>query len=54
MTLGEAFAPIEIEGSGRAGAAVAYPVLARRRAAPGLSGLEWAVGIPGSVGGAVR
>jgi UDP-N-acetylmuramate dehydrogenase len=29
-------------------------VLARRTAAAGLSGLEWAVGVPGSVGGAVR
>lgn len=37
-----------------AGAAAAYPVLARRTAASGLAGLEWAVGIPGSVGGAVR
>ena len=38
----------------RAGGAAAYPVLARRTAAAGLTGLEWAVGIPGSVGGAVR
>lgn len=38
----------------RAGGAVAYPVLARRTAEQGLRGLEWAVGIPGSVGGAVR
>ncbi len=30
------------------------PVLARRAAALGCGGLEWAVGIPGSVGGAVR
>lgn len=30
------------------------PVLARRAAARGCGGLEWAVGIPGSVGGAVR
>jgi UDP-N-acetylmuramate dehydrogenase len=37
-----------------AGGAVAYPVLARRTAAAGLTGLEWAVGVPGSVGGAVR
>ena len=29
-------------------------MLARRTAAAGLTGLEWAVGIPGSVGGAVR
>lgn len=37
-----------------AGAAVALPVLARRTAAAGLTGFEWAVGVPGSVGGAVR
>jgi len=36
-----------------AGGAVAYPVLARRSVASGVGGLEWAVGIPGSVGGAV-
>jgi UDP-N-acetylmuramate dehydrogenase len=38
----------------RAGAAVFMPVLARQAAAAGLTGMEWAVGIPGSVGGAVR
>jgi UDP-N-acetylmuramate dehydrogenase len=37
-----------------AGAGVALPVLARQTAAAGLTGLEWAVGVPGSVGGAVR
>lgn len=37
-----------------AGAAVALPVLARRTAAAGLTGFEWAVGVPGSIGGAVR
>lgn len=53
--LGEFFSLIEISQlTVVAGAAVAYPVLARRSAAAGLSGLEWAVGIPGSVGGAVR
>jgi UDP-N-acetylmuramate dehydrogenase len=38
----------------RAGGAVPLPVLARRLAELGLRGLEWAVGVPGSVGGAVR
>jgi UDP-N-acetylmuramate dehydrogenase len=38
----------------RAGGAVALPVLARRAAGAGLAGLEFFVGIPGSVGGAVR
>jgi len=38
----------------RAGAALALPVLARRVADAGWKGLAWAVGVPGSVGGAVR
>lgn len=37
-----------------AGGAVALPVLARRTVAAGLTGFEWAVGVPGSVGGGVR
>ena len=37
-----------------AGSAVRLPVLARRTAAAGLTGFEWAVGVPGSIGGAVR
>ena len=36
------------------GGALPLPVLARRSAAAGISGLEFFVGIPGSVGGAVR
>ena len=55
VVLGEGFATIEIEGGDvRAGGAVSLPVLARRTAAVGLTGFEWAVGVPGSVGGAVR
>ena len=38
----------------RAGSSVALPVLARQCAAHGLTGFEWAVGVPGSIGGAVR
>jgi len=38
----------------RAGSAVALPVLARKLATVGLTGFEWAVGVPGSIGGAVR
>lgn len=38
----------------RAGGGVPLPVLARRSAATGVGGLEFFVGIPGSVGGAVR
>jgi len=37
-----------------AGAAAALPVVARQSAKAGLTGLEFYVGIPGSVGGAVR
>jgi UDP-N-acetylmuramate dehydrogenase len=37
-----------------AGGAVSLPVLARRSGAAGLTGFEWAVGVPGSIGGAVR
>jgi UDP-N-acetylmuramate dehydrogenase len=55
LRLADSFAKIEIESDRvRAGGAAAYPVLARRTAAAGLTGLEWAVGVPGSVGGAVK
>ncbi len=37
-----------------AGGAVALPALARQCASAGLTGFGWAVGVPGSVGGAVR
>lgn len=55
VRLGDAFVTIDIDGTTvRAGGAVSLPVLARRSAAAALTGLEWAVGVPGSVGGAVR
>jgi UDP-N-acetylmuramate dehydrogenase len=55
VTLGGVFAQLELAATEvRAGGAVSLPVLARRTAAAGLTGLEWAVGVPGSVGGAVR
>ena len=45
----------EIEGTTvRAGGARPLPVLARDSARGGLRGLEWGVGVPGSVGGALR
>lgn len=50
-------APVDlVDGSVevRCGGAVALPVLARTLAERGLRGLEWAVGVPGSVGGAVH
>ena len=57
VVLGESFADIDIDaqsGVVKAGAATKLPVLARRTVAASLCGLEWAVGVPGSVGGAVR
>lgn len=59
VLLDEGFDSIELEraaidGRVRAGASVSLPVLARRTTAAALSGFEWAVGVPGSVGGAVR
>ncbi len=57
LALDGAFDVLDLDaapGTIRAGAAVALPVLARRTAAAGATGLEFYVGIPGSVGGAVR
>ena len=36
------------------GSAVALPVMARRTAGAGLCGFEWAVGVPGTIGGAIK
>ena len=62
LRLGPGFAALALPDPGaadtnqtvRAGAALPLPVLARRVADAGWSGLSWAVGVPGSVGGAVR
>ncbi len=55
ITLGDGLASIEIAGTTvRSGGAAPLPVVARRTAAAGLTGFEWAVGVPGSIGGAVR
>ena len=55
ITLDGAFADVEIDGARVvAGGAAALPVVARRTAAAGLTGFEWAVGVPGTVGGGVR
>ena len=55
VALGPPYEEVTIEGPlVRAGGAASLPVVARRSAASGLTGLEWAVGVPGSVGGAVR
>jgi UDP-N-acetylmuramate dehydrogenase len=49
------FEAVDVDRDGaRAGGATPLPVLARRAAAAGQAGLEFFVGIPGSVGGAVR
>ncbi len=54
VVLGRGFAGLELRADGLvAGAAVALPVLARRSVTAGLRGFEWAVGVPGSLGGAV-
>jgi len=55
--IGDLDSTIDIDTSGAtvvASASVALPVLARKTAAAGLGGFEWAVGVPGSIGGAVR
>lgn len=55
VALGPAFATVALGAStATAGASTDLPVLARRTAAAGLRGLEWSVGVPGSVGGGVR
>ncbi|HET6793424.1 MAG TPA: UDP-N-acetylmuramate dehydrogenase [Acidimicrobiales bacterium] len=55
VALGDAYSGLDTGGpTVRAGGGLGLPVLARRTAAAGLTGLEWAVGVPGSVGGGVR
>ena len=55
LWLGTGYDWVEIDGATlRAGAGAGLPILARQSAAAGLTGFEWAVGVPGSLGGAVR
>jgi UDP-N-acetylmuramate dehydrogenase len=55
VRLGGVFAGVEVdEHDVVAGAAAKLPVVARASVAAGLTGFEWAVGVPGSIGGAVR
>ena len=55
IQLGAPFADLDVRGTMvRAGGAASLPVVARRTASMGLTGFEWAVGVPGSIGGAVR
>lgn len=54
IRLGKQLTGVEFDGSRvLAEAGVLYPVLANKTAARGLAGLEFATGIPGTVGGAV-
>jgi UDP-N-acetylmuramate dehydrogenase len=54
IRLAKALTNVEVEGDlVVADAGVLYPVLANTTAAKGLAGLEFATGIPGTVGGAV-
>jgi len=55
LHLGERYAEVHVDGTTvRAGGAALLPVVARQSVKAGLTGFEWAVGVPGSVGGAVR
>ena len=55
VVLGTGLAQIEITGTTvSAGGAALLPVIARTTARAGLTGFEWAVGVPGSLGGAVK
>ena len=59
LHLGEGFSTIDFATEGdhcfvHVGAGVDLPVLARRCVEQGLAGFTWAVGVPGSLGGAVR
>ena len=55
VVLGEAFTSVAVDGARvRAGGAALLPLVARRTVKAGLTGFEWAVGVPGSIGGAVR
>ena len=55
VALGARLARFEIAGETvEAAAGALLPVVARASAEAGLAGFEWAVGVPGTVGGAVR
>jgi UDP-N-acetylmuramate dehydrogenase len=55
IRLGDAYTAVEVDGTEvTAGGAALLPVVARQSVKAGLTGFEWAVGVPGSIGGAVR
>lgn len=54
VVVGDGLAGVSLDGTTvRAGGGASLPVVARRTVAASLTGFEWAVGIPGSIGGAV-
>jgi UDP-N-acetylmuramate dehydrogenase len=55
IRLGDEYARVDADGTQvTAGGAALLPVVARQSVKAGLTGFEWAVGVPGSIGGAVR
>jgi len=55
IVMRESFSEIAIDGTSVvAGAAAKLPVVARAAVNAGLRGFTWAVGVPGSIGGAIR
>ena len=55
IQLGSSFSEIKISGNTvLAGGSAKLPVVARKSVAAGLRGFEWAVGVPGLIGGGVR
>ncbi len=55
ISLGSPFSYVDFSEPGliKSGGATPLPVLARKSSAAGWSGLEWAVGVPGTCGGAI-
>jgi len=57
VALGPSYAGLRVDarsGRVRVGGGASLPVVARRLASRALRGFEWAVGVPGTLGGAVR
>ena len=55
IKLGTEFEQVKIiDGYAYVGGAAKLPVVARSTSSKGLSGFEWAVGVPGTIGGAVK
>ena len=55
IKLGSEFEQVKIiEGHVYVGGAAKLPVVARSTSSQGLTGFEWAVGVPGTIGGAVK